>query len=136
MTMRVLPIGPRTCLVELADLDATLALFDAIRADPVEGVVEIIPAARTLMVRVATGLAADEKLAAEIRARQPAPDTKREVGQVETVEIPMTYDGEDLADVAAYLGPQRGRCHHGPSSNHMAGCLLRVCARVRLYDLR
>ena len=35
---RVLPIGPRAFLVELADLDATLALFDALAADPVAGV--------------------------------------------------------------------------------------------------
>ncbi len=102
--MRFLPVGPRTVLVELADLDATLALFDALLADPIEGVVEIIPAARTLMVRVATGLAADDRLASEILARQPAPGTVREAGQIETVEIPMTYDGEDLADVAAHMG--------------------------------
>ena len=47
---RILPIGPRAFLVELADLDATLALFDALAADPVAGVSEIVPAARTLMV--------------------------------------------------------------------------------------
>ena len=35
------------------------ALFDALAADPVEGVAEIIPAARTLMVRAAPGFAAD-----------------------------------------------------------------------------
>ncbi|MFC3630802.1 carboxyltransferase domain-containing protein [Paracoccus angustae] len=101
--MRFLPVGPRTLLVELADLDETLALFDALAADPVEGVAEIIPAARTLMVRVAPGLAADGGLAAAILARQPAPGTVRQQGPVETVEIPMTYDGADLADVAAHM---------------------------------
>ena len=34
MTLRFLPVGPRTLLVELPDLDATLALFDALAADP------------------------------------------------------------------------------------------------------
>ena len=32
--MRFLPIGPRSFLAELADLDETLALFDALNADP------------------------------------------------------------------------------------------------------
>ncbi|MFD2440444.1 carboxyltransferase domain-containing protein [Paracoccus kondratievae] len=48
--MRFLPVGPRTFLAELEDLDQTLALFDALLADPVPGVAEIIPAARTLMI--------------------------------------------------------------------------------------
>lgn len=101
--MRFLPVGPRTLLVELTDLDETLALFDALGADPVDGVAEIIPAARTLMVRVAPGYAADGALAGQIMARQPAPGTIRQEGPVETVEIPMTYDGQDLADVAAHM---------------------------------
>ncbi len=103
MTMRFLPVGPRTLLVELADLDATLALFDALLDSPIDGVAEIIPAARTLMIRVAPGFAADGTLAAAILSRQPAPGTVRQDGPVETVEIPMTYDGEDLADVARHM---------------------------------
>lgn len=101
--MRFLPVGPRTMLVELADLDATLALFDALTADPLDGVAEIIPAARTLMVRVAPGFAADGALAAQIQARQPAPGTVRQTGTIETVDIPMTYDGQDLDDVARHM---------------------------------
>ena len=38
--MRFLPIGPRSLLAELADLDKTLALFDALNADPIPGVAE------------------------------------------------------------------------------------------------
>ncbi|MBK4215231.1 carboxyltransferase domain-containing protein [Paracoccus caeni] len=102
--MRFLPVGPRTLLVELADLNETLALFDALLADPIEGVAEIIPAARTLMVRTAPGFAADAALAGAILARKPAPGTEREEGPIETVEIPVTYDGEDLQDVAGFMG--------------------------------
>ncbi|WP_347138147.1 urea amidolyase family protein [Paracoccus sp. SSK6] len=102
--MRFLPVGPRTLLVELADLEATLALFDALLDSPIDGVTEIIPAARTLMIRVAPGYAADGALAALVMARQPAPNTVRQETPVETVEIPMTYDGADLADVARHLG--------------------------------
>ncbi|MDQ1901385.1 urea amidolyase family protein [Paracoccus sp. WLY502] len=101
--MRFLPVGPRTLLVELADLDQTLALFDALLDSPIDGVAEIIPAARTLMVRMGPGFAADGTLAAAIQARQPAPGTVRPEGTVETVEIPMTYDGADLDDVARHM---------------------------------
>ena len=65
---RILPIGPRAFLVELADLDATLALFDALAADPVAGVSEIVPAARTLMVTTDAGVAADAALARAVLA--------------------------------------------------------------------
>ncbi|TJZ92041.1 carboxyltransferase domain-containing protein [Paracoccus gahaiensis] len=102
--MRVLPVGPRCLLVELADLEATLALFDALAADPLPGVTEIVPAARTLMIRTAPGVAADASLARAIRARQPAPGTAPAPRATETVEIPVTYDGEDLDEVARLMG--------------------------------
>lgn len=101
--MRFLPIGPRSLLAELADLDETLALFDALNADPIPGVAEIIPAARTLMIRTAPGVAADAALAGEIAARKPAPGTPPAARATETVELPVIYDGEDLADVARLM---------------------------------
>lgn len=99
--MRILPIGSRAFLVELDDLDQALALFDALQADPVAGIAEIIPAARTLMVRTAPGVAADATLGRAIAARRPLGATPR--GQGETVELPMVHDGEDLADVARLM---------------------------------
>ena len=63
--MRFLPVGPRALLVERDDLEAALALFDALQASPVPGVAEIVPAARTLMRRTEAGVAADAALAAE-----------------------------------------------------------------------
>lgn len=103
MTMRFLPVGPRTLLAELDYLDQTLALFDALLADPVPGVAEVVPAARTLMIRTAPGVAADAELAAAILARQPAPGTPARARAGETVELPMRYDGADLAEVAALM---------------------------------
>lgn len=103
MSMRFLPVGPRTLLVELPDLDATLALFDALAADPLPQVTEVVPAARTLLVRTAPGQAADGVLAAAIAAVAPlAPG--RAANGAEAIEIPVVYGGEDLAEVAAHLG--------------------------------
>lgn len=102
MTPRFLPVGPRAFLVELPDLTGTLALFDALAGDPVPGLAEVIPAARTLMVRTVPGVAADGRLAAAIAARASRATARRE-DAAEAIEIPMAYDGEDLAEVAARL---------------------------------
>ncbi|TBN42428.1 5-oxoprolinase/urea amidolyase family protein [Paracoccus subflavus] len=103
MTLRFLPVGPRTMLVELPDLDRTLDLFDALTAAPLPQIAEIVPAARTLMVRTAPGVAADGRLAAAIAAVMPEA-TARRSDPAEAIEIPLTYDGEDLAEVAGHLG--------------------------------
>lgn len=102
--MQFLPIGPRSFLIELDDLAATLALFDALLADPVAGIVEIVPAARTLLVRTAPGIGADAALAGAIMARQPAGHTQDSAPPGDAIEIAMIYDGEDLADAAGHMG--------------------------------
>jgi len=101
--MRVLPIGPRTFLIELDDLDQTLGLLDALQQDPAPGIAEIVPGARTLLIRTKVGVLADSEMAQAIVARQPgkASATKR---TGEMVELPVTYDGDDLADVARHMG--------------------------------
>ncbi|KGJ06674.1 sensor histidine kinase inhibitor, KipI family [Paracoccus halophilus] len=101
--MRFLPISRRSLLVELEDLAQTLALYDAMRADPLPGITDIIPAARTLMIRTEPGTAADAALAGAILARQPAPGTMPAARSDETIELPVTYDGEDLPEIARLM---------------------------------
>ena len=48
--MRILPASDQALLVELDDLRETLALFQAWQREPLPGVDEIVPAARTLLV--------------------------------------------------------------------------------------
>ena len=95
--MRFLPVSLTTLLVELADLQETLALFASLEADPVPGIADMVPAARTLMIRFHPGATTPEALAREVATRdlsaRIAPSDK-------LVEIPVRYDGEDLADVA------------------------------------
>ena len=52
MSRRLLPSGERAVLVECDDLDEVLALHDALVADRRAGVVELVPAARTVLVAV------------------------------------------------------------------------------------
>ncbi|KQS75534.1 allophanate hydrolase [Rhizobium sp. Leaf384] len=99
--MRFLPVSLTTLLVELADLQETLALFASLEAEPVSGIVDLVPAARTLMIRFQASSSTPQALAREVATRdlsaRIAPSDKR-------VDIPVRYEGEDLADVAELTG--------------------------------
>ncbi|MGV2126256.1 5-oxoprolinase/urea amidolyase family protein [Agrobacterium vitis] len=99
--MRFLPVSLTTMLVELADLDETLALFASLQASPIPGIDEMVPAARTLMVRFRPQTISAQALAAEVSTR----DLSAKLAPSDhLVEIPVDYDGEDLADVAELTG--------------------------------
>ncbi|MCM2441783.1 5-oxoprolinase/urea amidolyase family protein [Agrobacterium vitis] len=99
--MRFLPVSLTTMLVELADLDETLALFASLQANPVAGIDEMVPAARTLMIRFRPQTICAEALAAEVSTH----DLSAKLAPSDhLVEIPVDYDGEDLADVAELTG--------------------------------
>ncbi|MCW7762218.1 5-oxoprolinase/urea amidolyase family protein [Photorhabdus luminescens] len=99
--MRFLPVNLDAIIVELHDLNETLALFDSLNARPITGVEEIIPAARTLLIRFRPNVVSTIKLAREINGRN-LNTRDRTTGKL--VEIPVYYNGEDLADVAEILG--------------------------------
>lgn len=98
--MRILPSGTTALLVELEALDDVLALYAALADQRPDGVVDVVPAARTVLLvtdPAVTSLAAVE---AAVRRTEPQRD-RRDAGEV--VELPVVYDGEDLADVAALM---------------------------------
>ena len=99
--MRILPVSLDAVLVELSGLDETLALLEALQADPVEGVVDLVPAARTLLVQFQPWACTQTALVAQIRSRQGRPRVREQAGEL--VQIPVRYDGEDLPEMAAYL---------------------------------
>ncbi|MGW0947453.1 5-oxoprolinase subunit B family protein [Streptomyces sp. NPDC002623] len=99
--MRVLPVGDDALLVEVASGAEAEALHAELlrrRAAGLLGAREIVPAARTVLL---DGLTDPDRLAAELAASvvPPAPPRVQDV-----VEIPMRYDGPDLAEVAAHWG--------------------------------
>jgi len=100
-SMRILPVRGDCILVELADLGEALALFDALKTRPIEGVTEIIPAARTLLVSFDPYTVSDEALVDAITALAGG---ERRAATGALVEIPVRYNGEDLAEVAGILG--------------------------------
>jgi len=100
--MRLRPAGERGLLVEVESLELVHRLHAALRALDPPGVVELVPAYRTLLV-----VADPERAGAldELAARLPAlelPPADAVAG--DPVEIPVRYDGQDLPEVAGLTG--------------------------------
>ncbi|MFD5271239.1 allophanate hydrolase subunit 1 [Streptomyces sp. NPDC058335] len=97
--MRALPVGDDALLVEVASGEDAQALHAELLRRRAEGslaVREIVPAARTVLL---DGLADPARWAAELTSATVPPAPPR-TGEV--IELPVRYDGPDLADVAAH----------------------------------
>lgn len=99
--MRFLPVNLDALLVELDDLPQTLALLASLQAEPIAGIEEVVPAARTLLVRHRPTALPQAELARRLAAR-PLVAAERAAGPC--IEIPVHYDGEDLHEVARHCG--------------------------------
>jgi KipI family sensor histidine kinase inhibitor len=99
--VKLLPCGDSGLLVEVDGLPEVLALADAVRAAPPDGVLDIVPAACTVLLTVdrGTDLAAVRRAVLELHVEPGAapPDGK-------TVEIEVVYDGPDLEEVGTLTG--------------------------------
>lgn len=102
--LRFLPVRDDRMLVELDDLSSTLSLFAALKQQPVAGVTDLVPAARTLLVGFDPLTIAAADLAAAIASLSI---DGQGLGEGEIVDIPVHYDGEDLEDVAELVGVTR-----------------------------
>ncbi len=78
------------------DLDSVLGLYAALQRRLPEGVVDLVPAARTLLI-VVEGDAHLPSVTAAVRGTRPV-RVRASVKKV--VEVPVTYAGEDLEEVA------------------------------------
>jgi KipI family sensor histidine kinase inhibitor len=99
--VKLLTYGDAGLLVELPGLDEVLGLHAALEQDPPPGVVDLVPAMRTLLVRIDPTETTLADLRSAVAAREPRAPDDRDTG---TVEIPVVYDGEDLAEVGELTG--------------------------------
>ncbi|KAA9380896.1 allophanate hydrolase subunit 1 [Microbispora cellulosiformans] len=101
--MTVRAAGEHALLVETGSLEAAHRLDALLRADLPPGVEDVVPGSRTVLV---VAPAADrprlEALLASLLRTALAPAGADGPGRL--VEIPVVYDGEDLAEVAALSG--------------------------------
>ena len=98
--MRLRPVGRLGVLAEVDDLEAVHRLEAAVRAAALPGVVEVVPGYRTLLVTTSSAAAVDT-----VRSALPELDLPvLEQVRARVVEVPVVYDGPDLAAVAEATG--------------------------------
>ncbi|MEV0218982.1 allophanate hydrolase subunit 1 [Streptomyces sp. NPDC050704] len=119
--MRALRVGDRALLVEVSTDEEAQALHADLLRRRAEGSLsarEIVPAARTVLL---DGLDEPARLAARLTASRLPPVPSR---AQEAVEIPIRYDGPDLADVAAHWGvsPEEVARIHAATGFRVAFC--------------
>ncbi|SDM83769.1 5-oxoprolinase subunit B family protein [Allokutzneria albata] len=93
--------GRDAALVELSGLDEVLGLHAALRAEAASWLVELVPAARTLLVRFDPHVTTMDRVVDHVAALEYS--TVDSQGMEEVV-VPVRYDGADLADVASCAG--------------------------------
>ncbi len=121
ITATALPMGDAAVLLEVPDSASVLALHHALRerldqrscseadADPFREVIDLVPAARTVLLHTHPGvdLTALVQAAVDLAASLAEPESTDDTSQGECVEITVTYDGDDLDDVAQATGLSR-----------------------------
>jgi len=99
MTRRLLPYGAGAVLLECADLAETQSLRPEIE-QRFAAVTEIVPGARTLLLRLDRPLSTAERQdLLELQGAEASSTADQEV-----VTLPVDYSGPDLAEVAEHTG--------------------------------
>ncbi|ENX12588.1 TIGR00370 family protein [Acinetobacter sp. CIP 64.2] len=99
--MRFLSVNADCFLIELVSLEETLALYNTLQNRPLNGIKDLVPAAKTILVffnEIETNF---KTLVASIQSLKVDAGFERS-GQ--EVIVPIRYDGEDLAQVAELQG--------------------------------
>jgi KipI family sensor histidine kinase inhibitor len=98
--MRFRECGDEAVLFELDDSAQVLALHQALSKDPPAGLLDCVPAALTVLAIFDPARTTARRLAAETAL--PATGSGPEDGPL--INVPVRYDGADLADVADRTG--------------------------------
>lgn len=102
--MRLLACGDKAILVEMENADERRQLEEALRRDPINGVLEHVPAARTVLVR-AFSVDQVPEIAKRLREIQlDGRTTTSATADAEPLRIRTRYDGPDLEEVSKQLG--------------------------------
>ncbi|MFD4179781.1 allophanate hydrolase subunit 1 [Rhodococcus sp. NPDC058514] len=100
--MRLLDAGDGAVLAEFDDLDTVLAHYRALDANRVAGVLDLVPAARTILVRFDFRRTDRARITHWLQDTAPATGLPTEAGAL--VRIPVRYDGPDLSAVGELTG--------------------------------
>ncbi len=104
MSVAVLPAGDAALLLAPADPADLPGLVDVLRGSRIDGVVDVLPAAETVLVTLDAG-ADPAGVERNLRGALAADRTRGVVSdRFEEIRIPVRYDGADLPEVARLLG--------------------------------
>lgn len=97
--------GDRALLICPADHDQLLGVVERLRRADLPGVEDMLPAAETVLLTLRDG-SEQHEVEDGVRQALAEPLAERDFAteEADEVVIPVRYDGEDLADVAAILG--------------------------------
>ncbi len=95
-------MGDRAILLEVDTLDEVIALHARLEASRVDGIVDLVPAARTVLVRVDPRVLPLAGARAWAQAQSGGDAAQRAPGSL--VELDIAYDGPDLVETAEILG--------------------------------
>src|SRR3569623_1076793 len=96
--------GDAALLLECASTEEVLALAASLRDAQLPGVQDIVPAARTVLVKLADPSDQGPTRQRLGRLRVDRSDVERHPSDRVDVTIEVVYDGPDLDDVAAHTG--------------------------------
>jgi KipI family sensor histidine kinase inhibitor len=108
--VRLLPSGPGALLVETEALADVIALHDVLAATAPRGVIELVPAARTLLVVLDPAILPLETASSWVhRAAAAATSATPTVTggaepHADEITVEVDYRGDDLVDTAGLLG--------------------------------
>ncbi|MET0672837.1 MAG: 5-oxoprolinase/urea amidolyase family protein [Microbacterium pygmaeum] len=103
--VRILPMGEHALLLEVGGLDEVLALHARLDAARIPGILDLVPAARTVLVHVDTSRLPLSAARAWVRTGAGSDDAAAATPVTPTtVELDVVYDGPDLAETAEALG--------------------------------
>jgi len=102
--MLVLPSGDDAVLLEFDSLEEVRSAFSVLDAAPISGVLDVVPAARTIMLRLDPQRRGEPVLPAGLDLAHADPGVEKPA-----VTITVDYTGPDLTDLADLLGlsPER-----------------------------
>lgn len=104
MSVRLLPAGDAALLVELADLDEAVALTRRIRAAQLSEVIDLVPAARTLLLHTRDGADLATLGRTVLRLVADLPSQRAGPAPADPFVVEVRYDGPDLPAVAGLTG--------------------------------
>ena len=99
----VLDYGDQALMLQCGSTAEVLAWADRLRAAALPGVVDVVPAARTVLVRL-DNPRLQGVTRRRLRAMRVTPDVEVPADRHADVVIDVVYDGPDLADVAGHTG--------------------------------